>query len=50
MKRDIVLRENLVVEKIAFVEKLDHFIKTLSTKVFNGYKNSLGVRCVSNMF
>ena len=42
--REIALRGDVVVEKIAFAEKLaDPFMKTLSTRVFDGHSDSLGV-------
>ena len=47
---EIVLKGDVVVE-IASIENLaDPFTKTLSTRVFDGYRDSLGVRCVPNMF
>ena len=48
--REIVMKVVVVVEKITFAENLaDPFMKTLSTRVFNGHKDNLGVRCVPNM-
>ena len=50
MIHEIVMREDVVMEKIASIENLMHpFMKTLSTKVFDGHMGSLNVRCVPNM-
>ena len=48
--RDIVMRLDVAVGKIAFIEKLvDSFTKTLFTRVFNPNRDSLGVRYVPSM-
>ena len=45
------MRRDVVVEKIASIKNLaDPFTKTLSTRIFNQHRDSLGVRCVSSMF
>ena len=37
-------------EKIASIENLTNlFMKTLSTRVFDGHRDNLGIRCVTNM-
>ena len=47
---EIVLRRDVAVEKIASIENLvDSFMKTLSTKVLDGHRDNLGVKCVSKM-
>ena len=39
-----------MVKKIHFVENLlDHFTKSFSSRVFDGHKENISVRCVSNM-
>ena len=44
-----IMRRDVVVEKITYVENLaDLFTKTLSTKVFYGYRNNIGVKCIPN--
>ena len=44
------MKGDVVVEKITSTENLvDPFTKTLSTKVFDYHRGSLGVRCVSSM-
>ena len=44
------MRGDVAVEKITSIENLvDPFTKTLSTKVFDHHRDSLGVRCVSSM-
>ena len=50
MIREIVMKGDVVVEKIASIENLiDHFTKTLSIGVFDGHRDSLGVKCVPNI-
>ena len=40
----------MVVKKIAFVENLvDPFTNTLFTRVFDGDRDSLGIKCVPNI-
>ena len=47
---EIVLRGDVAVEKIASIENLmNPFTKTLFTRVFNGHRDNLGVKRVSNM-
>ena len=47
---EIVRRGDVVVEKIASTKNLeDPFTKTLSTRVFDRHRDSLGVRCVPSM-
>lgn len=44
------MRGDIVVEKIPSVKNLvDSFTKISSTKIFDGHKDSLGVKCVPNM-
>lgn len=45
MGRDVIM------EKIAFADNLEKivFTKTLSTRVFNGHRDKIGVICISNM-
>ena len=44
------MKEDVVVEKIASIENLiDHFTKTLSIGIFDGHRDSLGVKCVPNI-
>ena len=44
---EIVMREDVVVENIISTTNLaDPIMKTLSTKVFDRHRDSLGVRCV----
>ncbi|KAL6319824.1 hypothetical protein AAG906_036888 [Vitis piasezkii] len=47
---EIVMRRDMTLEKIAFAKNLvDPFMKTLSTRVFDGHRDSFGIRCVPNM-
>ena len=40
----------MVIEKIVFAKHLvDPFMKTLSTRVFHGHRDKLGVKCVPSM-
>ena len=51
MIHEIVMKGDIVVEKIAFKENLmDPFTKTLSIRVFDGHRDTLGVRYVPSMF
>ena len=44
------MSEDVIVEKIASMGNLaDHFTKTLSTNVFDGYRDNIGVRFTPNM-
>lgn len=48
--REIVMRGDVAMEKIAFAENLANlFTKTLSTRVFDGHRNSIGVKCIPSM-
>ena len=48
--REIVTRGDVAMEKIAFAENLANpFTKTLSTRVFDGNRDSIGVRCISSI-
>ena len=48
--REIVLRGDVVVEKITSIENLANlFMKTLPTRVFDCHKDSLCVTCVPSM-
>ena len=50
MIHEIVMRRDMTLEKIAFAKNLvDPFMKTLSTRVFDGHRDSLGIKCVPNM-
>ena len=47
----IVQKGDVLVEKIPFANNLvDPLTKTFIGKVFDGHKDSIGVRCVPNMF
>lgn len=44
------MRGDVAMEKIAFAENLANlFTKTLSTRVFDGHRNSIGVKCIPSM-
>ena len=48
--REIVQRGDIMVEKIPFMDNLaDPFTKTLTGRVFDGHRDSIGVRCVPSM-
>ena len=47
---EIVMKGDVVVENISSVENLvDSFTKTLSTRVFDGHRDSLRVECFPSM-
>ena len=47
---EIVMTGDVAMEKIASIKNLaDPFTKTLSTRIFYGHGDGLGVRCVPNM-
>ena len=47
---EIVMKGDVVVDKIASIKNLvDPFMKTLSIRVFDHPKDSLGVRCAPSM-
>ena len=44
------MKGDVVVEKIASMENpIDHFTKSLSTGVFDGHRDSLGIKCVPSI-
>ena len=44
------MRRYVTMDKITSAENLvNPFTKRLSTRVFNGHRDNLGVRCVSNI-
>ena len=48
---EIVMRGDLVVEKIISTKNLEvTFMKTLSTRVFDGHRDNLGVKCFPSCF
>lgn len=48
--REIVVRGDVAIEKIAFAKNLANpFTKTLSTRVFDGNRDNIGVRCISSI-
>ena len=47
--REIVMRGDVAMEKIVFAENLPNPFKTLSTRVFDGRMNNIGVRCISSI-
>lgn len=47
---EIVQKCDLAVEKIPFADNLvNPFTKTLTRRVFDDYKDNIGVRCVPSM-
>ena len=47
---EIIVKEDVVVEKITSMENLvDHFMKTLSIRIFDGHRDNLGIKCVPSM-
>ena len=44
MKRDVSM-ENIISQK----NLVNHFTKILSTRVFDGHRDSLGVKCVPSI-
>ena len=47
---EIVIKEDMTVEKIAFMKNLANpFMKTLSVRVFEIYRDNLGIRYVPSM-
>ena len=47
---EIIMRGDVFMEKIASAENLiDPFMKTLSTRVFEGHRDSLGIKCDLSM-
>ena len=48
--REIVQRGDIMVEKIPSADNLaDPFTKTLTGRVFDGHKDSIGIKCVPSM-
>ena len=50
MIHEIVQKVDIVVKKIPFVENLvDSFTKTLTRRVFDGHKGSIGIGCILDL-
>ena len=44
------MKGDVAMERIAYAENLtDFFLKTLFTRVFDGHRDSLGVKCVPSI-
>ena len=46
---EILVKEDMVVEITSTENLVDPFTKTLSTRIFDGHRDNLGIKCVPSM-